>query len=91
MNTGADDLLRDTDEDKDAQPPPESFVIRFWVEPGQRPGGGATWSGRITHVATRETRQFRDLGAIAHLIRPFLARAGVGFGRTERARRWLRR
>lgn len=90
METGDEYRLGDSRNVENA-PPPESFFVRFWVEPEEHGGQGAAWTGRITHVTSRESRHFRDLGAIAEFIRPLLARSGVRFRPARRFARWLKR
>jgi hypothetical protein len=65
-----------------------SFIVKVWIEEdGDK--GHATWYGHITCVPGGEHRYLRRLSEIDDFIRPYLQRAGIRFGLSDRIRKWF--
>ncbi len=52
------------------------FVLRLWHEDAQPPQTG--WRGSVTHVATGETRYFRDAATLDAALQHLLANHAAG-------------
>ena len=72
-----------------AEPAPQSFIVKIWIEETADESGEAAWRGHITHVPSGDRRYLHDLHGITAFIAPYLAEMGVRVpGRLWRKRRW---
>jgi hypothetical protein len=67
----------------------DSFIVKLWTDAAE--ADGVTWHGHITHVPDGARRYLKDLDEIRLFIEPYLASAGVDFGRRWRLKRWFSR
>jgi hypothetical protein len=70
-------------------PEPESFIVKIWVEQGDRDSSSVQWRGSVTHVPGGERHSISDVTEIAVLIMEHLREMGVQFGMKWRIWLWL--
>jgi len=59
---------------RDSSPPLNTFIVRFWREPG---AGEGRWRGQAQHVQSGERTAFADEGALLSFIRQWVQTPGV--------------
>ena len=69
----------------------QSFIVKVWLEESTGHGRRAIWHGRVTHVASGESRPMRRLGDVPAIIAPHLIEIGADVGLYWRLRCWLAR
>lgn len=73
------------------KPIPQSFIIKFIVEPASDEASSVEWRGQIKHVPSGESKYFRTLESILEFIVPYLEQMGVKLDRPSWLTRWWRR
>ena len=67
----------------------QSFIVKVWLEESAGRGRRAVWRGRVTHVASGESRPMTRLGDVPEIIAPHLVEIGADVGLYWRLRCWL--
>jgi hypothetical protein len=70
---------------------PQSFILKFWVEPTTASEKDIVWHGQITHVPSGARRSLKTKEDLLSFIEPYLEAIGIHFTRARRFRRWLAR
>jgi len=65
-------------------PSPQSFILKFWVEPTTASGREIIWHGQITHVPSGARRSLTTNEDLLKFIEPYLEAIGIHFTRPRR-------
>lgn len=68
---------------------PQSFILKFWVEPSTASEKDVHWHGQITHVPSGARRSLKSKEELLNFIQPYLEAIGIHF--TPQRRFWQRR
>ena len=65
-------------------PNPQSFILKFSVEPTTAPEKEIVWHGQITHVPSGARRSLKTKEDLLNFIEPYLEALGIHFTRPRR-------
>jgi len=65
-------------------PSPQSFILKFWVEPTTDSEQEIIWHGQITHVPSGARRSLKTKEDLMNFVQPYLEAIGIHLTRQRR-------